>query len=107
MTYGCRIVEVMKAGLSRYLDERRMTFSDLVGRAVPNISDWQYLNLNYVTKARINQDLCIECGRCHGVCEDTSHQAITATKNGVRHFEWTGSECVSCNPCANACPVED
>ena len=51
MTYGFKIVEEMKSGLSRYLDEKGLTLSDLVGRAVPNISDWQYLNLNYVTKA--------------------------------------------------------
>jgi dihydropyrimidine dehydrogenase (NAD+) subunit PreA len=107
MTYGFRIVEEMKSGLSRYLDERQMKLGDLVGRAVPNVSDWQYLNLNYVTKARIDQDLCIECGRCHIVCEDTSHQAITATKDGVRHFEVVDSECVGCNLCVNVCPVEN
>ena len=77
MTYGFKIVEEMISGLSRYLDEKGIALSDLIGRAVPNISDWQYLNLNYVTKARIDQDLCIKCGRCHIVCEDTSHQAIT------------------------------
>jgi dihydropyrimidine dehydrogenase (NAD+) subunit PreA len=107
MTYGFRIVEEMVSGLSRYLDERQMKLGDLVGRAVPNLSDWQYLNLNYVTKARIDQDLCIECGRCHIVCEDTSHQAITATKDGVRHFEVIDSECVGCNLCVNVCPVEN
>jgi dihydropyrimidine dehydrogenase (NAD+) subunit PreA len=107
MTYGFRIVEEMAAGLSRYLDGKQMTLSDLVGRAVPNVSDWQYLNLNYVTKARIDQDLCIKCGRCHIVCEDTSHQAITATKNGIRHFEVVDSECVGCNLCVNVCPVEN
>ncbi|KAB2868209.1 MAG: 4Fe-4S dicluster domain-containing protein, partial [Bauldia sp.] len=107
MTYGFRIVEEMKSGLSRYLDEKQMGLSDLVGRAVPNISAWQFLNLNYVTKARINQDLCIECGRCHIVCEDTSHQAITATLNGRRHFQVVDSECVGCNLCVNVCPVED
>jgi dihydropyrimidine dehydrogenase (NAD+) subunit PreA len=107
MTYGFRIVEEMKAGLSRYLDERQMKLERLVARAVPNVSDWQYLNLNYVAKARINQDLCIECGRCHIVCEDTSHQAIMAEKDGVRHFEVIDSECVGCNLCVNVCPVED
>jgi dihydropyrimidine dehydrogenase (NAD+) subunit PreA len=107
MTYGFKIVEEMKSGLSRYLDEKGMSLSELIGRAVPNVSDWQYLNLNYVTKARIDQDLCIECGRCHIVCEDTSHQAITATKDGRRHFEVIDSECVGCNLCVNVCPVED
>ncbi|HVY21236.1 MAG TPA: NAD-dependent dihydropyrimidine dehydrogenase subunit PreA, partial [Bauldia sp.] len=107
MTYGFRIVEEMTAGLSRYLDERQMKLGDLVARAVPNVSDWKYLNLNYVTKARINQDLCIECGRCHVVCEDTSHQAITSMKDGRRHFEVIDSECVGCNLCVNVCPVED
>ena len=107
MTYGFKIVEEMKSGLSRYLDEKGMALTDLIGRAVPNISDWQYLNLNYVTKALIDQDLCIQCGRCHIVCEDTSHQAITATKDGKRHFEVVDSACVGCNLCVNVCPVEN
>jgi dihydropyrimidine dehydrogenase (NAD+) subunit PreA len=107
MTYGFKIVSEMISGLGRYLDERQMKLGDLVGRAVPNVSDWQYLNLNYVTKARIDQDLCIKCGRCYIVCEDTSHQAITNMVDGVRHFEVIDSECVGCNLCVNVCPVEN
>ena len=108
MTYGFRIVEEMITGLDRYLDDKGMTHIDeLVGRAVPNVTNWQNLNLNFVTKARIDQELCIECGRCHIVCEDTSHQAITASKNGSRHFEVVDAECVGCNLCVNVCPVED
>ncbi|MCB1462582.1 MAG: 4Fe-4S binding protein, partial [Nitratireductor sp.] len=76
------------------------------GRAVPNVTDWQYLNLNYITKARIDQDKCIKCGRCHIACEDTSHQAITATKDGARYFEVQDNECVACNLCVDVCPVE-
>ena len=107
MTYGFRIVTELVDGLNRYLDEKGFSSVDeLVGRAVPNLTDWQYLNLNYVTKARIDQDLCIQCGRCHIVCEDTSHQAITAAKDGRRHFEVIDAECVGCNLCVNVCPVE-
>ena len=82
------------------------TLDDFRGRAVPNVTDWQYLNLNYITKARIDQELCIKCGRCHIACEDTSHQAITAEReDGKRHFEVIDEECVGCNLCQHVCPV--
>jgi len=81
--------------------------SDFQGRTVQNVTDWQFLNLNYVAKALINQDLCIKCGRCHIVCEDTSHQAITHTVAGKRHFEVIDAECVGCNLCVSVCPVQD
>ncbi len=54
----------------------------------------------------IDQDLCIKCGRCHIACEDTSHQAITHTVNGSRHFEVIDAECVGCNLCVSVCPVD-
>ncbi len=106
MTYGFGIVKELNAGLSLYMDQKGFTSVDqLVRKAVPNVTDWQYLNLNYVTKARIDQDLCISCGRCFAACEDTSHQAI-AMKPG-RVFEVIDEECVACNLCVNVCPVEN
>ena len=107
MTYGFKIVQEMAAGLSEWMDEKGYaSIAEFQGRAVPNVTDWQYLNLNYVTKARIDQDLCIKCGRCHIACEDTSHQAITSMVDGKRHFEVMDDECVGCNLCVNVCPVE-
>ena len=108
MTYGFKIVEEMISGLSNWMDEKGYrTIDDFAGRAVRNVTDWQYLKLNYVTKAKINQDLCISCGRCHIACEDTSHQAIMKEKDGKRHFEVMDDECVGCNLCVDVCPVED
>ena len=106
MTYGFKVVQEMISGLSQYMDEAGMeSVSELVGRAVPKVKDWKDLNLNYVTKAVINQDKCISCGRCHIVCEDTSHQAIWAHPD--RTFEVNDAECVACNLCVNVCPVQD
>jgi dihydropyrimidine dehydrogenase (NAD+) subunit PreA len=108
MAYGFKIVKEMVDGLSRWMDEKGYSrLSDFQGRTVSNVTDWQFLNLNYVAKALINQDLCIKCGRCHIVCEDTSHQAITHTVAGKRHFEVIDAECVGCNLCVSVCPVED
>ena len=105
MTYGFKIVSEMISGLSEYLDSKEMALSDLVGRAVPNFVEWQNLNLNYVTKAHIDPDLCINCGRCYAACEDTSHQAIAIHPGRV--FEVKDDECVGCNLCVNVCPVQD
>jgi dihydropyrimidine dehydrogenase (NAD+) subunit PreA len=108
MTYGFKIVEEMISGLERWMDEKGYaTIEDFRGRAVPNVTDWQYLNLNYIAKAKIDQDACIKCGRCYAACEDTSHQAIMKEKDGIRHFEVMDDECVACNLCVEVCPVEN
>jgi dihydropyrimidine dehydrogenase (NAD+) subunit PreA len=83
------------------------SLDDFRGRAVPSVTDWRFLNLNHITKAVIDQDLCIRCGRCHIACEDTSHQAITQAKDGQRHFEVIEEECVGCNLCVTVCPVPE
>ena len=109
MTYGFHIVQEMISGLSLWMDQKGLTStSQIVGRAVPNLSDWQNLNLNYITKARIDQESCIGCGRCFASCEDTSHQAIAmeVTADGERIFTVKDDECVACNLCVNVCPVD-
>ena len=107
MTYGFKIVEEMISGLKNWMDEKgHRTLDDFAGRAVRNVTDWQYLNLNYITKAHIDQEKCIKCGRCHIACEDTSHQAITKERDGVRMFEVVDEECVGCNLCMHVCPVD-
>lgn len=106
MVYGFRIVEDMISGLSNFMDQKGYNrIADFQGSAVKTVTDWRYLNLNHIDKAVIDQDLCIKCGRCHIACEDTSHQAITALKDGARHYEIKDEECVGCNLCVSICPV--
>ena len=105
MVYGFGIIKELTAGLSDWMDEKGYKSVDEVsGGAVSNVTDWQYLNLNYIAKARIDQDACIKCGRCYAACEDTSHQAISMSAD--RTFDVIDAECVACNLCVDVCPVE-
>ncbi|PCJ48994.1 MAG: NAD-dependent dihydropyrimidine dehydrogenase subunit PreA [Gammaproteobacteria bacterium] len=110
MLYGFRIVDDMIAGLSNWMDEKGYSSIDeFRGKAVENTIDWNALNMNFDTKAFIDQDSCIECGRCHIACEDAAHQAIIyeLSEDGNRTFTVADEECVGCNLCAIICPVPE
>ncbi|MDH2431758.1 dihydropyrimidine dehydrogenase [Pokkaliibacter plantistimulans] len=110
MLYGFRIVEEMKDGLSRWMDEKGYnSIADFSGKAIPNTTDWKYLDMNYKVIAQIDQDKCIGCGRCYIACEDTSHQSIAnlLQDNGTHKYEVKEEECVGCNLCQITCPVTD
>ncbi len=110
MTHGFKIVEDMIDGLKTWMDGKGYrTIEDFRGLAVPNFVEWQDLNLNYKVVAHIDQELCIQCGKCYIACEDTSHQSIhkLRSNDGKRRYEINEEECVGCNLCMHVCPVDD
>jgi len=109
MHYGFRIIEDLTDGLSNWMDEKGYhRLDDVIGKAVPNVTDWQYLNLNYETVAVIDQNTCVQCGLCYIACEDTAHQAISVSKSiENKKYEVINDECVGCNLCYHVCPVPD
>ncbi|NNG05947.1 MAG: 4Fe-4S binding protein, partial [Inquilinus sp.] len=109
MTHGFKIVEDMNSGLDNWMDSKgHRRLADFHRLAVPNFVEWQDLNMNFKTIAAIDQDLCIQCGKCHVACEDTSHQSIAALRTEAgRRYEVIDEECVGCNLCMHVCPVDD
>ena len=110
MHYGFRIVEDLIDGLSNWMDERgHRTLADVRGRALPRVTKWEELDLNYHLLAHIDQDKCIKCELCWTACEDGAHQAIRRLPrdNGGPVVEIIEEACVGCNLCALVCPVQD
>lgn len=109
MHHGFRIVEDMIDGLNHYLDRKGIaSVNEIIGKSVPKYSDWGDLDLNYQIVAHINNDVCINCNKCHIACEDTSHQCIemlTGT-DGKPYLQVREEDCVGCNLCSIVCPVD-
>ena len=130
MHYGFRVVEDLCDGLSNWMDERGFArVSDVVGRSLHRISDFNNFDLSFRAVARIDQQKCIRCNLCYVACNDTAHQCIDLIdKDGLvvqpqsYEVQSNGKEdavnsrprvhvreedCVGCRLCYNVCPVED
>ena len=109
MHYGFGIVREMIPGLESYMREKGFSsVSEMVGKALPNVTTWENLNLEYSVKASIDNDKCIGCQLCYIACEDGAHQAIGLTEEGESRVPHIIEEnCVGCNLCSVVCPVED
>lgn len=108
MLRGYRVVEDMIDGLDDYMSTHGFkTIDEMVGKAVPQVSEWGDLDLNFETVAKIDAETCIGCQLCLVACMDASHQCIHPNPNGTRVPIVDESECVGCNLCEIVCPVPD
>lgn len=104
MQFGYRIVEDMISGLSHFMDERGYNrLDDFVGLALPNIVPAEDLDRNFKILPKIDEQLCVGCGRCYVSCYDGGHQAIDWDE--TRRRPTVNKNCVGCHLCINVCPV--
>lgn len=108
MHYGFGIVREMEAGLIQFMrDKNYQTIYDFVGKALPNVTEWKHLNLEYKVVAEIDEKKCIGCQLCYVACDDGAHQAISLPQDGTRIPSIIDENCVGCNLCSLVCPVEE
>ena len=109
MHYGFRLIDDLVDGLSTYLRAKGLhSPSELVGKALPTITDWGHLDQEFRLLAKIDQSSCIHCNLCYAACNDGAHQAIRfEDAAGTLRLRVEDDYCVGCRLCQYVCPVED
>lgn len=108
MHLGYRMIDDLVDGLSTYLRAKRLhSPAELVGRALPRLTDWGHLDQSFRLLAQIDETRCIHCNLCYTACNDGAHQAIRMEgTNGSTTLHVEGDYCVGCHLCRYVCPVE-
>ncbi|XP_030382629.1 dihydropyrimidine dehydrogenase [NADP(+)] [Scaptodrosophila lebanonensis] len=79
--------------------------ADVVGRALPYISSYKELDNKQQKVALIDDDMCINCGKCYMTCADSGYQAIEFDKD--THLPHINDDCTGCTLCVSVCPIID
>lgn len=104
MLYGYRIIDDLRDGLLRLLDEYGLEQVDqLVGIGLRNVVPLHDVDRDRVIYPRFDRTRCVGCRRCLRSCMDGGHQAITFADG---HPRLDAARCVGCHLCVIVCPKE-
>uniref|UniRef100_T1ITK2 Dihydropyrimidine dehydrogenase [NADP(+)] n=1 Tax=Strigamia maritima TaxID=126957 RepID=T1ITK2_STRMM len=78
---------------------------EMIGRALAHIGDYSDLDNVKQVVALIDEDMCINCGKCYMTCNDAGYQAITFDPE--THLPFVTDKCTGCTLCASVCPIID
>ncbi|XP_057334163.1 dihydropyrimidine dehydrogenase [NADP(+)] [Microplitis mediator] len=95
----------MKNGKSESTMGEVLQIKDLIGKALPNIVNYKQLDNKKQVVALIDDDLCINCGKCYMTCADSGYQAIEF--NADTHIPKVNDDCTGCTLCLSVCPIID
>ena len=86
------------AGLEKFMDEKGYaTIDDMLGIATDAAIEYSQMPAE---KARVNEDICKDCGMCLKACFSDAMQ------QGDGHVYVKQENCVGCGGCLSVCPVD-
>lgn len=81
------------------------TCNDIRGQALDCITNYTTLDNTAQAVAAVNDDICINCGKCYMTCNDSGYQAIIFDPK--THQPFITDNCTGCTLCVSVCPVPD
>jgi len=78
---------------------------DNVGLALSRIGDYGQLDNRQQVVAVIDDEMCVNCGKCYMTCNDSGYQAIEFDQD--THLPHVTTECTGCTLCLSVCPIID
>jgi len=85
--------------------EKIPTVVSQIGKALPRIGEYNQLNNKQQAVALVNNELCINCGKCYMTCNDSGYQAIKF--DAKTHIPTITEDCTGCTLCVSVCPIPD
>ncbi|XP_031556809.1 dihydropyrimidine dehydrogenase [NADP(+)]-like [Actinia tenebrosa] len=78
---------------------------DIIGLALDKIGNYGDLDNKQQVIAKIDEEMCINCGKCYMTCNDSGYQAIEF--DPVTHLPRVTDDCTGCTLCVSVCPIID
>ncbi|EZA58247.1 hypothetical protein DMN91_006467 [Ooceraea biroi] len=78
---------------------------EVIGKALPHIGNYKQLDNKEQVVALIDDDMCINCGKCYMACADSGYQAIIFDPK--THIPSVTDDCTGCTLCLSVCPIID
>uniref|UniRef100_A0ABI7YDA6 Dihydropyrimidine dehydrogenase [NADP(+)] n=1 Tax=Felis catus TaxID=9685 RepID=A0ABI7YDA6_FELCA len=81
------------------------TIKDVIGKALQYLGTFGELSHLEQVVAMIDEEMCINCGKCYMTCNDSGYQAIQFDPE--THLPTITDSCTGCTLCLSVCPIID
>ena len=75
----------------------------MIGRSLKHIGNYTEMTNKEQVVACIDDEMCINCGKCYMTCNDSGYQAITFDPD--THIPHVTEDCTGCTLCVSVCPI--